>query len=75
MRSVADLDVAGKRVFLRADLNVPLADKRIGDTTRIDATLPTIRFVLEHGGQPVIASHLGRPKGQRLPELSLEPVA
>ena len=75
MRSVADLDVAGKRVFLRADLNVPLADKRIGDTTRIDATLPTIRFVLEHGGQPVIASHLGRPKGQRRPELSLAPVA
>ncbi|TMA58608.1 MAG: phosphoglycerate kinase, partial [Deltaproteobacteria bacterium] len=68
-------DVAGKRVFLRADLNVPLADKRIGDTTRIDATLPTIRFVLEHGGQPVIASHLGRPKGQRRPELSLAPVA
>ena len=75
MRSVADLDVGGKRVFLRADLNVPLTDGRIGDATRIDATLPTIRYVLEHGGRPVIASHLGRPKGQRRPELSLAPVA
>ena len=75
MRSVADLDVGGKRVFIRADLNVPLSDGRIGDATRIDATLPTIRFVLEHGGRPVIASHLGRPKGQRRPELSLAPVA
>src|SRR5439155_10882285 len=75
VRSVADLDVAGRRVCLRADLNAPPTHKRIGDTTRIHAKLPTIRFVLEHGGQPVIASHLGRPKGQRRPELSLAPVA
>jgi len=74
VRSVADLDVRGKRVFIRADLNVPLADGRIADPTRIDATLPTIRFVLDHGGRPVIASHLGRPKGKPRPELSLAPV-
>jgi phosphoglycerate kinase len=75
VRSVEDLDVRKKRVFVRADLNVPLDAGRIADPTRIDATLPTIRFVLEHGGRPVIASHLGRPKGKRRPELSLTPVA
>ncbi len=75
MRSVRDLDLSGKRVFLRADLNVPLAGGTIADATRIDATLPTIRLVLERGGRPVIASHLGRPKGARQPELSLKPVA
>ena len=74
MRSVADLDVRSKRVFIRADLNVPLTDGRIADRTRINATLPTIRFVLDHGGRPVIASHLGRPKGKPRPELSLAPV-
>ncbi len=75
MRSVRDLDLSGKRVFLRADLNVPLAGGTIADATRIDATLPTIRLVLERGGRPVVASHLGRPKGARQPELSLKPVA
>ena len=75
MRSLRDLDVRGKRVFVRADLNVPLKDGRITDATRIDATVPTIRFILDHGGRPVIASHLGRPKGKRTPELSLAPVA
>ncbi len=75
MRSLRDLDLAGKRVFIRADLNVPLEDGRITDTTRIDETLPTIRWVLDHDGRPVVASHLGRPKGARRPELSLRPVA
>jgi phosphoglycerate kinase len=75
MRSLTALDVAGKRVFIRADLNVPLQDGRITDATRIESTLPTVRWVLEHGGRPVLASHLGRPKGQRRPELSLRPVA
>ncbi|HYR95274.1 MAG TPA: phosphoglycerate kinase, partial [Candidatus Binatus sp.] len=75
MRPLEDLDVAGKRVFIRADLNVPLEGGRIADATRIEATLPTIRWVLEHRGRPVVASHLGRPKGQRRPELSLRPVA
>ena len=75
MRSVENLDVAGKRVFIRADLNVPLEDGRVADPTRIEETLPTIRWVLDHGGRPVVASHLGRPKGTRRPELSLRPVA
>ena len=75
MRSLEDLDIAGKRVFVRADLNVPLEAGRITDATRIDATLPTIRYVLEHGGLPIVASHLGRPQGRPAPELSLRPVA
>jgi len=75
VRSLEDLDIAGKRVFVRADLNVPLEAGRITDATRIDATLPTIRYVLEHGGLPIVASHLGRPQGRPAPELSLRPVA
>ena len=75
MRTLADLDVAGKRVFVRADLNVPLAAGRITDPTRIEATLPTIRHVLAQGGTPILASHLGRPKGKPNSELSLAPVA
>ena len=75
MRSLHDLDVAGKRVFVRADFNVPLEHGRVGDATRIDATLPTLRWLLEHGATLVLASHLGRPKGKRTAELSLRPVA
>ena len=75
MRSLHDLDVAGKRVFVRADFNVPLEHGRVGDATRIDATLPTLRWLLDHGATLVLASHLGRPKGKRTAELSLRPVA
>jgi phosphoglycerate kinase len=75
VRSVADLALGGKRVFVRADLNVPLEDGRISDATRIEATLPTLRHVLAQRGRVVVASHLGRPKGARRPELSLRPVA
>jgi phosphoglycerate kinase len=75
MRSLDDLDVAGKRVFVRADLNVPLDGGRIADATRIDATLPTIRRLRDRNGIVVLASHLGRPKGRRSAELSLRPVA
>jgi phosphoglycerate kinase len=76
VRTVADLDVAGKRVFLRADFNVPLADGRVADPTRIEATLPTLRLLLERGAAPVVvASHLGRPKGAPDPRYSLRPVA
>ena len=75
MRSLHDLDVAGKRAFVRADFNVPLEHGRVGDATRIDATLPTLRWLLDHGAKLVLASHLGRPKGKRTAELSLRPVA
>src|SRR5581483_6464499 len=73
--SVRDLDIPGKRVFVRVDFNVPLKDGTIGDDTRIRASLPTIRHVIEHGGTAVLASHLGRPKGAVNPSMSLRPVA
>ena len=73
--SVRDLDVSGRRVFVRVDFNVPFKDARVADDTRIRASLPTLRSILERGGLPVIASHLGRPKGKPMPEMSLRPVA
>lgn len=73
--SLQQLDVAGKRVFLRCDLNVPLKDGVITDDGRIKASLPTIKLLLEKGASLVIAAHLGRPKGEAKPELSLAPVA
>ena len=75
MDSLASLDVAGKRVFLRCDLNVPLKDGIITDDGRIRASLPTIKNLLERGASIVIGAHLGRPKGEIKPELSLAPVA
>jgi len=75
VRVVTDLDVAGKRVFVRADLNVPLDGGRVAEATRITATLPTVAWLRAHGAKVVLASHLGRPKGTRKPELSLKPVA
>ena len=75
MSEVADLDVGGKRVFLRCDLNVPLKDGVIKDDGRIKASLPTIQLLLAKGARIVIAAHLGRPKGESKPELSLAPVA
>ena len=75
MSSLASLDVAGKRVFLRCDLNVPLSNGAITDDGRIRASLPTIKNLLERGASIVIGAHLGRPKGEIKPELSLAPVA
>jgi phosphoglycerate kinase len=75
MTSLVDLDVAGKRVFLRCDLNVPIKDGKITDDGRIRASLPTINALLTKGASIVIAAHLGRPKGEVKPELSLAPVA
>jgi len=73
--SLQSFDVAGKRVFLRCDLNVPLKDGKITDDGRIRASLPTIKTLLANGASLVIAAHLGRPKGEVKPELSLAPVA
>jgi phosphoglycerate kinase len=75
MPDLSTIDVAGKRVFLRCDLNVPLKEGVIKDDGRIKASLPTIQALLEKGGSLVIAAHLGRPKGEAKPELSLAPVA
>ena len=75
MSSFGDLDVHGKRVFLRCDLNVPLKGGVITDDGRIRASLPTISALLEKGASLVIAAHLGRPKGEAKPELSLAPIA
>jgi phosphoglycerate kinase len=72
---VRDLPVDGKRVLVRADLNVPLDGNRITDDSRIRAALPTIRYLREHGASVVVCSHLGRPKGEVVPALSLRPVA
>jgi phosphoglycerate kinase len=72
--SVTQLPLAAKRVFLRADLNVPLADGAVSDDTRIQAILPTLRLCLERGASVVLASHLGRPGGRTDPHLSLAPV-
>ncbi|MEN3046918.1 MAG: phosphoglycerate kinase [Candidatus Hydrothermales bacterium] len=68
-------DIKGKRIFLRVDFNVPIKEGKILDDTRIKETIPTIKFLIEKGGKVILASHLGRPKGQRSPEFSLKPVA
>ena len=75
MPDLSTIDVAGKRVFLRCDLNVPLKEGVIKDDGRIKASLPTIQLLLEKGASLVIAAHLGRPKGEAKRELSLAPVA
>jgi phosphoglycerate kinase len=73
--SVRDLPVGGKRIFVRVDFNVPVARGAVGDDTRVRASLPTLKLLLERGGRPIVASHLGRPGGRPVPEMSLGPVA
>jgi phosphoglycerate kinase len=73
--SIKDLDLRGKKVFIRVDFNVPLKNGTITDDTRITSSLPTIQYALEQGATVILASHLGRPKGKPAPEFSLGPVA
>src|SRR5260370_38399783 len=75
--SIQDLDLQGKRAFIRVDFNVPLAagGQEIPSDKRIRASLPTIRYALDHGAAVILASHLGRPKGKPNSEMSLKPVA
>ena len=74
-KSVRDIDVKGKRVFCRVDFNVPMKGNEVSDDTRIRAALPTIQFLIEKGAKVILASHLGRPKGQVVEEMRLDAVA
>src|SRR4051812_1323922 len=74
-KTVADVDVKGKRVLMRADFNVPLDGQTITDDRRIEQAMPTIKSIVERGGRLILMSHLGRPKGGPEPKYSLKPVA
>ena len=73
-KTLDDMDLAGKRVLLRVDINVPVENGRVTDSTRIDRIVPSVRDILEAGGRPILLAHFGRPKGKRVAEMSLQPL-
>ena len=74
-KTIEDIEVKGQRVLVRCDFNVPLDGKKITDETRINGALPTIKYLIDHGAKVILCSHMGKPKGEPKPELSLAPVA
>ena len=74
-RTLDDIDLAGKRVLVRVDINVPMRDGRVTDATRMEAIRPTVHEIVEQGGRPILLAHFGRPKGKPDPEMSLGPLA
>ena len=74
-KTLDDIDVKGKRVVVRSDLNVPMKDGKVTDATRIERSAETIKELMDKGAKVVVVSHFGRPKGERVPDMSLKPVA
>ena len=75
LKTIRDFDVTGKRVLVRVDYNVPIKNREVRDASRIEASLPTLRHLLERGGRLILMSHLGRPNGRYDESMSLRPVA
>ena len=73
-KTLDDMDLAGKRMLLRVDINVPVEDGRVTDSTRIDRIIPTVEDILDKGGRPILVAHFGRPKGKVVAEMSLTQV-
>ena len=73
-KTLDDMELAGKRVLTRVDINVPVENGRVTDTTRIERIVPTIRDIRDAGGSPILLAHFGRPKGKKVAEMSLSPL-